>query len=125
MTIEVLHHHNNAIAFVTESTKDAKVITDVSSILDLLASVSYQYATNKILISKALFSTDFFILSTGLAGEILQKLITYGMKIAIFGDYSVYTSKPLQDFIYESNKGKDIFFVSTKEEGLDRLAALS
>ncbi len=52
---------------------------------------------------------DFFILSTGFAGEMLQKYINYGGRIAIYGDFSNYTSKPLHDFIYESNKGKDVF----------------
>lgn len=53
---------------------------------------------------------DFFILSTGIAGEILQKFINYHLKIAIVGDYSRYTSKPLKDFIYESNNGNSILF---------------
>lgn len=42
-------------------------------------------------------------------------------KDVICGDYSHYTSKPLKDFIYESNHGKDFFFVSTKEEAVQRL----
>lgn len=48
---------------------------------------------------------EFFILSSGLAGEVLQKLINYGGRIALYGDFSHYTSKPLLDFMYESNKG--------------------
>lgn len=64
---------------------------------------------------------DFFILSTGLAGEVLQKFINYGGRIAIYGDFSGYTSKPLHDFMYESNQGKDVFFVSTEAEAVDRL----
>ena len=62
------------------------------------------------------------MLSSGLAGEILQKYINYGGKIAIYGDFSHYTSKPLKDFIYESNKGKDVFFVATKEEAVQKLS---
>ncbi|MBR5805712.1 MAG: DUF4180 domain-containing protein, partial [Oscillospiraceae bacterium] len=42
-------------------------------------------------------------------------------RIAIYGDYSRYTSKPLRDFIYESNKGKSVFFVATKEEAIEML----
>ena len=64
---------------------------------------------------------DFFVLSKGLAGEILQKFINYQVKFAIYGDYSKYTSKPLKDFIYESNNGKDIFFVENEEEAMDKL----
>ncbi|MDE6613319.1 MAG: DUF4180 domain-containing protein, partial [Clostridia bacterium] len=74
-----------------------------------------------VVIDKKLIIEDFFILSTGLAGEILQKFINYGGRIAIFGDYSHYTSKPLKDFIYESNRGKNVFFVATEEEAVDIL----
>lgn len=56
-----------------------------------------------------------------MAGEILQKFINYRVKAAIYGDYSRYTSKPLRDFIYESNNGHDFFFVSTKEEAVQKL----
>ena len=51
----------------------------------------------------------------------MQKYVNYGGRIAIFGDYSHYTSKPLKDFMYESNNGKDVFFVATKEEAVDML----
>ena len=77
--------------------------------------------TKNIVIDKKLIAEYFFILRTGLAGEILQKYINYGGRIAIYGDYSHYTSKPLKDFIYESNKGKDVFFVSTQKEAIEML----
>jgi hypothetical protein len=99
-----------------------KVISDSQSALDLLATVNYDYDSTRIVISKENIVDAFFILSTGLAGEVLQKFINYHGKIAIFGDFSRYTSKPLRDFIYESNRGKDVFFVSTKEEAVERLA---
>lgn len=83
--------------------------------------VKYDAGTKNIVIDKKLIAEDFFILSTGLAGEILQKYTNYGGRIAIYGDYSRYTGKPLKDFIYESNKGKSIFFVSTKEEAINML----
>lgn len=98
-----------------------KVITDVQSALDLLMSAAYDIGTKNILIPRRLVAEDFFILSTGLAGEILQKLINYGGRIAIYGDYSHYTSKPLKDFMFESNKGRDVFFAATREEALDLL----
>ena len=100
---------------------DDPVITDVQSALDVLMTAKYDIGTKNIAISKKLVAEDFFILSSGLAGEILQKYINYGGRIAIYGDYSHYTSKPLHDFIYESNKGRDVFFVGTIEEAIDRL----
>lgn len=97
------------------------VITDAQSALDLLMSAKYDVGTKNIVIDKKLIIEDFFILSKGLAGEILQKYVNYGGRIAIYGDYSHYTSKPLKDFIYESNQGKDVFFVSTQDEAIERL----
>lgn len=97
------------------------VITDTQSALDLLMSAKYDIGTQNIIISKKLVTEDFFILSTGLTGEILQKFINYGGRVAIYGDYSHYTSKPLKDFIYESNKGKDVFFVSSLDEAIEKL----
>ena len=100
---------------------DEPVITDPQSALDLLISARYGVGTKNIIIDKKLIVEEFFILSSGLAGEILQKFVNYGGRIAIFGDYSHYTSKPLKDFIYESNKGKDAFFVATEEDAVDML----
>ena len=73
-------------------------------------------------IDKAAVSEDFFRLSTGIAGEILQKFVNYRVKLAIYGDFSGYASKPLQDFIRESNEGRDIFFVATEDEAVARIA---
>lgn len=121
MKLEKINCGNGTVAVVSS---DSKVITDVNSALDLLMSAKYEAGTECIIIDKRLIIEDFFILSSGLAGEILQKYINYGGKIAIYGDYSHYTSKPLKDFIYESNKGKDIFFVSTIEEAIQKIAEI-
>lgn len=99
------------------------VIENAQSALDLLMSAKYELGTKNIAIDKNLVNSEFFILSTGLAGEILQKYVNYGGRIAIYGDYSGYTSKPLHDFMYESNKGKDVFFVSGREEAVNLLAS--
>lgn len=98
-----------------------RVITDAQSALDLLMAAKYDIGTKNLVVDKALIAEEFFILSTGLAGEVLQKYINYGGRIAIYGDYSRYTSKPLRDFMYESNRGKDVFFVATRQEAIDKL----
>lgn len=105
-----------------EVESDCKVITDAQSTVDLLMSAKYELGTKNLLIAKRLVAEDLFILSTGLAGEVLQKLINYGGRIAIYGDYSRYTSKPLKDFMFESNKGRDVFFTATRDEALDMLS---
>lgn len=118
MTLTKLEKNGVICALVSS---DAPVITNSQAALDLLMAAKYDIGTENIIIPKALVSEDFFILSTGLAGEILQKFVNYRGRIAIYGDYSNYTSKPLKDFIYESNKGKDAFFVATLEEAQEKL----
>ncbi|HVI32742.1 DUF4180 domain-containing protein [Phenylobacterium sp.] len=61
----------------------------------------------------------FFDLKTRLAGEVLQKFVNYGVRVAIVGDVSaaVARSDALRDFVRESNRGRSVWFV-------DDLAAL-
>jgi hypothetical protein len=56
---------------------------------------------------------DFFRLKTGFAGEACQKFVTYGVRVAVLGDISAYLAKsrPLADFVRESNRGRQIWFV--------------
>lgn len=60
--------------------------------LDLAMSVRYETGASRLAIDKRLVCSDFFILSTGVAGDILQKLMNYRFKAAIYGDYSHYAS---------------------------------
>lgn len=119
MQIAYLKEHEIAVV-----SGDEKIIVDVQSALDLIMTVKYETGAAKIVIDKTAIAEEFFILSTGMAGEILQKFINYHVKAAIWGDYSRYTSKPLRDFIYESNRGKDFFFVETEEAAIARLSKL-
>lgn len=111
----------NDIAIINS---DQKVITDLQSALDLIMSVNYETDLNKIIIDKSLVTEEFFDLSTRLAGEILQKMINYHFKIAFVGDFSVYPSTSLRDFIYECNNGKDFFFVETQQQAIEKLSKL-
>lgn len=119
MQIEQIKSNSIDIAHITAQEP---VITNTQSALDLAMSVKYETGASRIAISKDLVCGEFFILSSGMAGEILQKYINYHVKMAIYRDYSHYASKPLRDFIYESNQGKDFFFVATREVALEKLA---
>ena len=118
MNIEKIKYEDKPIASITGNEF---IIKDLGSALDFAMSVQYENETNRIAISKELICDEFFVLSTGIAGDILQKFVTYDVKLAIYGDFSVYNSKPLKDFIYESNKGKDFFFVPTLDEAVLKL----
>ena len=111
MNIEV----KNQIAIVREP---GVLITDGSSAMDLLAAVRYETGCSAMVLRKEQIDEPFFRLSTGLAGEVLQKFVNYHMKVAIVGDFSGYTSKPLQDFIRESNEGRQICFQLDEESAL-------
>ena len=118
MNIETIQAPRGAIAVLSGGKVQ---ITDAGAALDLAMSVRYETGASRLAIDKRLVCSDFFILSTGVAGDILQKLMNYRFKAAIYGDYSHYASKPLRDFIRESNRGRDIFFVPTRADALQKL----
>lgn len=97
-------------------------IESAQAVLDLMASAHYHGGDDLIAIYKESLCEAFFDLKTGLAGEILQKFMNYHVRLAVIGDFSVYNSKALRDFIYECNKGNHIFFKSSLEEALEALA---
>mgnify|MGYP002508095887 FL=1 len=121
MNIEYVNENGVNIAVISG---EEVVLADVQSALDLAMTIKYDTGAARIAIDKAAVCEAFFVLSTGMAGEILQKFINYHVKLAIYGDYTQYTSKPLKDFIYESNNGSDFFFVQTREEAVQRLSAV-
>jgi len=119
MEITIIKENEVEIAVLSSSEI---IITDVQSSLDFMATVNYEVGCGRIILNKAAICEDFFNLRTRLAGEILQKFINYQVKIAIVGDFSVYTSESLRDFIYESNKGTDIFFLANKKQAVEKLS---
>lgn len=119
MKTEVIRKNNENIAVVNSNEQ---IITDVQSALDLIMTVKYETGCTNLAINKTAITEDFFVLSTCLAGEILQKFINYGVRFAIYGDFSKYTSKPLKDFMYESNRGKDIYFQPNVSRAIDKLS---
>ena len=86
--------------------------------MDLIATARYETGCSAMVLHKEQLAEDFFRLSSGLAGEVLQKFVNYEMRLAIVGDFSHYTSKPLHDFIYESNQGRQVGFWPTVEAAL-------
>ena len=93
MKIEKIVKNNVQIAHITA---EEVVINDLQSAIDLMMTVKYETGIKNIVLSKELVVDKFFILTSGLAGEILQKFINYQFRIAIYGDYSKYTSKHLK-----------------------------
>jgi len=119
MRITTIKDNNIEIAVVSSNEI---LISDVQSALDFMATIKYETGCHRIILYKSAICEDFFDLSTKLAGEILQKFTNYQVKIAIIGDFSVYTSKSLKDFLYESNKGNAIFFLPNEKQAVEKLS---
>lgn len=68
---------------------------------------------------------EFFHLETRIAGEVIQKLVNYGARLAVVGDIAAHLarSKALRDFVYESNRGRHVWFVEDMAE-LERMLTL-
>lgn len=66
---------------------------------------------------------DFFQLKTGLAGRFIQKFVTYRRRLVILGDVSQYVaqSRALRDFVYETNRGNEVWFMMNMQELNERL----
>lgn len=66
---------------------------------------------------------DFLRLSTRVAGEIIQKFINYGLKLAILGDTAELEarSEALAAFVRESNRGSQVWFAPSLEALAERL----
>ncbi|HWV31423.1 MAG TPA: DUF4180 domain-containing protein [Dyadobacter sp.] len=118
MNIQIHQHNETAIA---EVTSDQILIHTPDDGLQLMADLYYQ-GYGAIILHKHHITPHFFDLKTGIAGEILQKFTTYRVRLAIVGDFAHDESKSLRDFIFESNKGRQVNFVPSVEEALGRLS---
>ncbi len=103
---------------VVEILADHIIFSKAEEALSIMGDFYFQGFDHLIIHQKDI-TVDFFDLKNGLAGEILQKFSTYRMKLAIVGDFSKFTSKSIVDFIYESNKGKQIIFMDSVGAALD------
>ncbi len=80
--------------------------------------MALEHGASLVLIPTACLNADFFDLKTRIAGEVLQKFVTYHMRVAIVGDISHYMaeSSTLRDFVHETNRGQEVWFVADRAE---------
>lgn len=118
MKIEIHNINNTKIA---EVISEAIIIHNAQDALDLLGDLYYQ-GFDKIIIYEKNITPIFFDLKNGIAGEVFQKFTNYRIPLTIVGDFSKFTNKSITDFIYESNKGKHVNFVSSISEAITSLS---
>jgi len=112
--------HTTGESKIAEVTSEEILINNAEEGLQLLVDLYYQ-DFDKIIIHEKNITPDFFDLKTGLAGEILQKFSNYRMQLAIVGSFEKYPGQSIRDFIYESNKGKQVNFLASSEEAVNKL----
>ena len=101
-------NHNMKGQSIAEFSTDNLTLSTTQQFLQMIMDSS----TEGVIVHKENIDESFFDLGSGLAGEMLQKVVNYRLRLAIVGDFSMYESKSLKAFIYESNKSNTIFFVS-------------
>ena len=76
-----------------------------------------------ITLNAACLPEGFLDLASGVAGEIAQKCVNYRVGLAILGDIgpALSRSRPLRDWVRESNGGRHIWFLSDEVEFAARL----
>ncbi|MBV2155582.1 DUF4180 domain-containing protein [Kitasatospora sp. SUK 42] len=98
-------------------------ITTVQDALDLIGA---SYVGAEIVAVPADRLDDrFFVLSTGFAGEVMQKFVNYRVRLAVLGDISRHleASSALRSLVHESNASDHIWFLPDVDALTARLGA--
>lgn len=90
----------------------ALVIDSAQEALALVA----ESRCDRIILPRHNLHPDFFDLRTGLAGEVLQKFVIYGVRLAIVGDFRDVGSRSLRALIHESNRTGHVVFARDEQE---------
>jgi Domain of unknown function (DUF4180) len=97
---------------------------NAASALDVLIDASNADAAT-VAVPCTRLDPGFFDLSTGAAGEIVQKFATYRMRLAIIGPLppGARSSNAFVAFVHEANRGSQTWFMETMDDLRERLAA--
>jgi len=96
---------------------EGPILSRTQDLLDLIQEAFAQKAS-VLVIPVPRLDPAFFQLRSGLAGEFVQKVVNYQLKLVVVGDISAHVaaSDALRDFVREANRGQTIFFVSDLED---------
>lgn len=115
--MKYIQHHVNGQS-IAELSAEGVMLSTAQQFLQMIMDSSAE----GIIVHQESIDQKFFDLRSGLAGEMLQKVVNYRLRLAIVGDFSIYESNSLKAFIFESNKSNAIVFVNTIEDALTRLS---
>ncbi|MFJ3791055.1 DUF4180 domain-containing protein [Kitasatospora sp. NPDC090091] len=85
---------------------------------------AFGHGATWVVLPAARLHEDFFRLGTRVAGGIVQKFVNYRIGLVVLGDiaHHVAASDALRDFVRESNRGRQLWFLADEAELADRLA---
>ena len=114
MTAALIEYANHRLLVLNS---EGQILSRTQDLLDLIQEAFAQKASG-LVVPVSRLDRSFFQLRTGLAGEFVQKMVNYQLKLIIVGDISghVAASDALRDFVRETNRGQTIFFVSHLED---------
>jgi len=106
---------------------DGQVLRTERDAMDII-SEALHHGASWVVIPTSRLDDAFFQVRTRIAGDIIQKFVNYRCGIAIVGDISRYTatSSALRDFVRESNRGTQVWFLPDVEgfcKQLERIQA--
>ncbi len=109
---------------VLEYSAEGPILSNDRAIMDLIADARSNSA-DMVVVPATRFAPEFFQLRTRLAGDLLQKFVNYQLRLTILGDLTreASESQSLQAFIRESNRGAQLWFLSSFEELEQKLTA--
>jgi hypothetical protein len=107
---------------VLECVADGTKLRTYNDAVELVGK-SFEDRATLIVIPVECLDDEFFQLKTRIAGEIVQKFVQYRRRLAIVGDISRHLadSSALRAFVVESNRGKEVWFLTSLEELNKRL----
>ncbi|BAJ27923.1 hypothetical protein KSE_21000 [Kitasatospora setae KM-6054] len=108
---------------VMVAAPEGEAVAGERQALDLLGDAYYREAAWVALPVERL-GAEFFRLRSGVAGAVVQKFAQYRMGLAVVGDVAAHVagSDALRDFVRESNRGLQLWFVADLPELAGRLA---
>jgi len=91
---------------------DGAVIRGEREAVDLVGD-AYHLDVAWIVLPVERLTDDFFRLRTRVAGDIVQKFANYRLRVAVVGDIAAHVEAgdALRDFVRESNRGTQLWFV--------------
>lgn len=100
-------HGDNQVAYLHS---EKPVLLSSRDFLDFMAWAGEQ-GTTHLMVTDTAFDSPFYDLSTGLAGDIFQKVSNYRLRIALVGSFGMVASERFREFMTECNKGRSIGFL--------------